>query len=94
VIVGVVERFGKCVLGTEGWRAEVVVTASCGRRQPKSAWRWSKHTVTWRSTTMRIGEIVKQGERELPQWEPSREAPEPAPAPAPEKTEPEKVSAS
>jgi hypothetical protein len=39
---------------------------------------------------MRIGEIVREGERELPQWEPSREAPEPAPAP--EKA-PEKVAA-
>jgi len=42
---------------------------------------------------MKIGEIVREGEREVPGWEPSREAPEPAPAPAPEKTEPEKVSA-
>jgi hypothetical protein len=25
LIVGVVERFGKYVLGTEGWRAEIVV---------------------------------------------------------------------
>jgi hypothetical protein len=25
VVIGVVERFGKYVLGTEGWRAEVVV---------------------------------------------------------------------
>jgi hypothetical protein len=25
VVVGVVERFGKYVLGTEGWRAEIVV---------------------------------------------------------------------
>lgn len=40
---------------------------------------------------MKIGEIVREGEREVPGWEPSREAPEPAPAP--EKTEPEKVSA-
>jgi hypothetical protein len=32
---------------------------------------------------MRIGEIVRQGERTLPSWEPQREAPvEPAPAPA------------
>jgi hypothetical protein len=38
---------------------------------------------------MKIGEIVREGEREVPGWEPSCEAPEPAP----EKTEPEKVSA-
>jgi hypothetical protein len=42
---------------------------------------------------MKIGEIIREGEREVPGWEPSREAPEPAPAPEPEITEPEKVSA-
>jgi hypothetical protein len=45
---------------------------------------------------MRIGEIVREGERELPVWEPQKETPV---APAPEKTPseprkaPEKVPA-
>jgi hypothetical protein len=44
---------------------------------------------------MRIGEIVREGERELPTWEPQREPVEPVPAPMAKKIEPikpEKVS--
>jgi hypothetical protein len=44
---------------------------------------------------MRIGEIIREGERELPQWEPNREPTQPEPKkmplPEPEKS-PEKVT--
>jgi hypothetical protein len=40
---------------------------------------------------MRIGEIVREGERELPSWEPQREPPPTEPMPAAPPSEPTKV---
>jgi hypothetical protein len=64
-VVGVVERFGKYVLGTEAGNAEITVVRELREPNTKIGLALKKAPLKWRCT-MRIGEIVRVGERVVP----------------------------